>query len=217
MKIKLLSLGILVISLSNTLFSQDIIYLKDGSELKAKIIELTSEFVKYKKFEQLEGPVRNLSISDLFMIIYQDGTREVFKKENTDENQLQLPVESNNKKEDITINSLFDNQELCFKGQQDAERYYTGYRQAATWTAATTILGGAIIGLIPAIACSSSEPQMSSVTVPNSKLFENSTYYHCYKQEAKRIKSRKVWTNFGIGVAIDLAIAILIISASSGQ
>lgn len=196
-------------------FSQDIIYLKDGTEIKSKILELTNEFVKYKRFEQLEGPTRNLRISEVFMVIYEDGTREVFKEENLSNNQTQISTEPV-QKENIPNESYPYNssQDLCFKGQQDAGRYYTGYREAATWTAATTVLGGVVIGLIPAIACSSSEPQMSNLTFPDSELLRNSSYYQCYTQEAKRIKSRKVWTNFGIGAAIDLAFAILIVSLS---
>jgi hypothetical protein len=210
---KILFITILIFS-RFFVFSQDIIYLKDGTEIKAKIIELTNEFVKYKKYEQQEGPLRNQLISGVFMVIYENGTREVFKEEKRDNNQLQIPIEPIAKKEIVVDNSVSDIQDLCFKGQQDAGRYYTGYREASTWTAATTVLGGVLIGLIPAIACSSSEPQMSNLTIPDSKLLKNSSYYQCYMQEARRIKSRKVWRSFGIGVAIDVVIATLIISAS---
>jgi hypothetical protein len=208
-------LFVIVLIFSNFLvFSQDIIYLKDGTEIKAKIIELTNEFVKYKKFEQLDGPLRDIIISKVFMVIYENGSREVFKEENQNINQIQTPVETVPKRENVTDNSVSDSQDLCFKGQQDAGRYYTGYREASTWTAATTILGGVVIGLIPAIACSSSEPQMNNLTIPDAKLFKNSSYYQCYMQEAKRIKSRKVWRSFGIGAAIDVGVTILIVSLS---
>lgn len=80
----LLSCG-LVFILSH-LFAQDIIYKSDGSEIKTKIIEITTEAIKYKKFEQLEGPVRNILLSDVFMIIYENGTHEVFKKTEQPEN-----------------------------------------------------------------------------------------------------------------------------------
>jgi len=198
-------------------FSQDIIYIKDGTEVKAKIIEITTEFVKYKRFEQQEGPLRNLQISEVFMVIYENGTREVFKDGKKDNIQNQIPIEVMTKNENAVANLPLDGMDLCFKGQQDADRYYTGYREAATWTAAATILGGIIIGIIPAIACSNSEPQMGSLTIPNSDLFKNSSYYQCYKQEAKRIKSKKVWTNFALGAAIDVAVAVLIVSLSQSE
>ncbi|MBN1639386.1 MAG: hypothetical protein JW866_10485 [Ignavibacteriales bacterium] len=202
--------------------AQDIIYKTDGTEIKVKIIELTTETVKYKNFEQLQGPIRNILLSDVFMIIYEDGTKEVIKKNNNTEletqsqaQQQQPPTIIMPKIESIANNSSLNYQDFCFRGQQDASRYYTGYSSAATWTGAATILGGAVIGLIPAIACSSSNPERSSLTFPDSELAQNPSYYSCYMQEAKRIKSRKVWTMFGIGVAVDVAIVALIVS--SGQ
>jgi hypothetical protein len=57
----------------------DIIYKIDGAEIKAKVIEITNESVKYKKQSQLDGPLRNVSVKEVFLIIYKDGTRENFK------------------------------------------------------------------------------------------------------------------------------------------
>ena len=207
--------------------AQDIIYKSDGTEVKAKIIELTTVTIKYKKFEQLEGPTRNMLLSDVFMIIYEDGTKEVIKKSTViatqpekKESSVEMPkIQSINNS--ISLNQLGLNnsnssnmQDLCFRGQQDASRYYTGYSSAATWTGAATILGGGLIGLIPAIACSSSKPAMSSLTFPDQELMKNSSYYSCYMQEAKRIKSRKVWTMFGIGIAVDIALILILTSSA---
>jgi len=203
--------------------AQDIIYKNDGTELKVKIIELTTETVKYKNFEQLQGPIRNVLLSDVFMIIYENGTKEVIKKRiNTElENSLKNNAQSQQQQTPtiipqivtVTENKSLNHQDFCLQGQQDASMYYTGYSSAATWTGVATILGGGLIGLIPAIACSSSAPERSSLTFPNSELVQNPSYYSCYMQEAKRIKSRKVWTMFGIGIAIDVAIGTLLIMA----
>ena len=57
----------------------DIIYMLDGTEIKASVIEITDNVIKYKKIEQINGPIRNVNVSDVFIIIYKDGTREVFK------------------------------------------------------------------------------------------------------------------------------------------
>jgi hypothetical protein len=66
-------------SSDTTLNEFDIIYLKDGSEIKSNVVEITVENIKYKNFNQLSGPVRNVPIKDIFMIIYKNGTREMFK------------------------------------------------------------------------------------------------------------------------------------------
>jgi len=213
--IRQIVLASIILAYVQTLFSQDIVYLNNGTEIKAKIIEITSETVKYKRFEQLDGPIRNILLPEVLMIIYEDGTHEVFQKEEKNTNQTLRQDELLPFREPAgAFLAQTNNQDFCFQGQRDASTYYTGYREAATWTSAATILGGVIIGIIPAIACSTSDPQSSTFTVPDTELLRNSTYYQCYSQEAKRIKSKKVWTYFGIGVAVDLAIGLIIISAT---
>ena len=56
----------------------DIILLRNGNEIKAKVTEITLSEIKYKAFEYLEGPTRVVEKSDVFLIIYENGTREVF-------------------------------------------------------------------------------------------------------------------------------------------
>ncbi|MCO4294804.1 hypothetical protein NF867_18215 [Solitalea sp. MAHUQ-68] len=63
--------------------AQDIIYKTDKTEIKAKILEIEENTVKYKKFEFLEGPSYSLKKSEIFMIIYKNGNREVFENTQT--------------------------------------------------------------------------------------------------------------------------------------
>ena len=63
-------------------FSQDTIFKMDGSEIKAKVLEIDEEIIKYRFFNQPEGPIRSLKKKDIFLILYQDGTREKFIVEN---------------------------------------------------------------------------------------------------------------------------------------
>ena len=56
--------------------SQDIIIKNDKTELKAKVLELTEDVVKYKKFEMLDGPIYSINKADVFMIMYSNGTKE---------------------------------------------------------------------------------------------------------------------------------------------
>jgi len=69
---------VLLVSLPlNYLFSQDIIVLKNGDEIKSKVLEINDKDIKYKKFDNLDGPTIATLKSDIFMIKYQNGTREV--------------------------------------------------------------------------------------------------------------------------------------------
>jgi len=72
-------LFLLLIGLSsNLIFAQDIIVKQNGDEIKSKILEITIETIKYKEFKFQDGPTRNINISEVFMIIYENGEREKF-------------------------------------------------------------------------------------------------------------------------------------------
>jgi hypothetical protein len=62
----------------NLIFAQDIIYKRTGDQIKSKITEVSAETIKYKEFDFQDGPVRVINVKDVFMIIYQNGKREVF-------------------------------------------------------------------------------------------------------------------------------------------
>jgi len=60
-----------------TTSTYDVILLNDGQEIKAKVTEITPYEIKYKAVENLDGPTRTLDKSDVFLINYANGTREV--------------------------------------------------------------------------------------------------------------------------------------------
>lgn len=59
-------------------FSQDIIIRKNGSEIKSKVTEISESAIKYKKWDNIEGPVYSIQISLVSMIKYVNGQQEVF-------------------------------------------------------------------------------------------------------------------------------------------
>ncbi len=58
--------------------ASDIIITKKGDEIEAKVEEITSETIKYRKATQPDGPIRNVPIAEVFMVKYADGTKELF-------------------------------------------------------------------------------------------------------------------------------------------
>lgn len=67
-------------------YSQDVITLADGRTVNAKILELTTDQVKYKKTDNLEGPTYTVNLSDLTKIKYANGSEDTFtaKKDSKD-------------------------------------------------------------------------------------------------------------------------------------
>ena len=77
-------------------FSQDIIFTKSQTEIKAKVLEITAEIIKYKEYDFVNGPTRNIAKSNVFMIQFANGKKEFISvKENKDGNQ---EVNKNEKK-----------------------------------------------------------------------------------------------------------------------
>jgi small-conductance mechanosensitive channel len=83
MKVAVKTLSILAIFMAGLFhtYAQDVITLKNGAEIKAKVEEISSSEIKYKQFENLDGPTVVVAKSELFFINYENGTREVMTSE----------------------------------------------------------------------------------------------------------------------------------------
>ena len=110
----------------------------------------------------------------------------------------------------LNINSTFD--VFYLKGESDALRYYDYYNVAGTGTLVISLISP-LLGLIPAIASSSTIPKDKRLNCPNFELFKNIDYQNGYRQKAKKIKQGRVWTNWGIAFGVNvIAVAFLLSS-----
>ena len=64
----------------------DIILLRNGEEISAKILEIKVSEISYKKCNHLDGPTRSILKTDVFMITYSNGDKELFKEESNYKN-----------------------------------------------------------------------------------------------------------------------------------
>ena len=170
-------------------FAQDIITKKTAEDINVKVIEVTTSEVKYKNFDNLNGPTFTLSKSEILMIRYENGSKDIFT-----ESQNQNGTSS----------------EMRMKGKQDANTHYQGKNSGAGWTAATTILTSPLFGLIPAAACSASEPTDQNLNYSDPKLMEANAYNKGYTEQAHKIKRRKIWSTYGISSGAWLLLILLL-------
>jgi len=63
---------------SSALFAQDVIVTKEGNKVNSKVTEINENDIKYKKFENLDGPTYTMKKSEIATIIYESGQVEVF-------------------------------------------------------------------------------------------------------------------------------------------
>ena len=95
---KILLLVLLFTSIQ--LFAQDIIIKRDGSEISSIVKAITEESITYLKFENQTGPSYTLSKNSVFMIKYQNGTKDVFEITSTEkkaDNQVRKEVKPKTK------------------------------------------------------------------------------------------------------------------------
>jgi hypothetical protein len=60
--------------------AQDLLTKRSGEEVNVKIVEITPSEVKYRRFDNPDGPLVSVWKTDVFMVRYANGTKEVFSK-----------------------------------------------------------------------------------------------------------------------------------------
>ena len=186
---------VLIICSSNMIKAQDTLSMRTGVNILVKVIEIGTTEVKYKKQDNLNGPMFSILKSDLLMIKYENGTTDDF---------------SSIKKIEVADFSALD---ASFQGKIDARKFYTGNKNGTIATilalipisvmnqSSSQMFNAMIPSLVFATAASSKKPKDENLNYPNISLMENEDYANSYRKEAKKIKNRKIWKGIlgGIG------------------
>ena len=199
---KYILLFILFICSSNIIKAQDTLSMRSGENVLVKVIEVGTTEVKYKKLDNLNGPVFSMLKSDLLMIKYENGTREDFS--------------SIKKIEEYNLSGY----DPYIQGKIDAQRYYNGDKTAGTIVLISNFIP--VVAIIPSlvfyIANTSKIPKDENLNYPSISLMQNEKYADSYRQEAKKIKNRKIWKNMGIGSLLGtLVVPIIILGVIAGE
>jgi len=192
-------LFILFVCSSNIIQAQDTLSMRSGENILVKVIEVGTSEVKYKKQDNLNGPVFSILKSDLLVIKYENGTKEDFS----------------------SIKKIVGVENLFIQGQNDAILNYDGYKTAGTSVLLSTAVPfyGIFIGIAPALLCSIAEPKDENLGYPNLNLMKNEQYANGYKQKAKQIKNKKVLRNYISGIVIQasyLTVGLIVLIAAGG-
>jgi hypothetical protein len=75
-----------------------------------------------------------------------------------------------------------------------------------------TFLLSPISGLIPAIACSGTQPKKHTLNYPKEDLMQKKEFAKGYIDQAWNIKQTQVWTNWAFGFAFNLLLVLFIAS-----
>ncbi|MEZ5044100.1 MAG: hypothetical protein R2828_29675 [Saprospiraceae bacterium] len=72
-------------------FAQDQLIFKNGEDLQVKVVEITPDQIKYKRFNHLDGPTIVIHKEDVLLIQYENGTKDLFYQQQT----LDQPTQPN--------------------------------------------------------------------------------------------------------------------------
>jgi hypothetical protein len=169
-------------------YAQDVLIRRNGDEIATKVLEITLSEIKYKRFDNLEGPTISILKSNVFLIKYENGTQEVFQN-NLPENQ-----EWQEQEEALTPEQMYA------RGQEDA-RIEFDRSEAMYWSFVSSLVPG--WGLIGSAAIAAVPPTIytGKITDPN--------YVQGYRKQAHRRKAGSA----AIGAALGTATSFLTIMA----
>lgn len=78
---KIISALTMLLAFTVCVQAQDLITKRDGEDIKAKITEVNQNEIKYKRFDNQDGPTFVISKSEVLMVRYENGTNEVFNQQ----------------------------------------------------------------------------------------------------------------------------------------
>lgn len=76
---------------SVTMFAVDVIVTKDSQRINAKIEEVGLDVVKYRRSDNLKGPLYTLAKADILTILYENGTTETFSQTQQPQQTRSIP------------------------------------------------------------------------------------------------------------------------------
>jgi len=90
----------MLVFISITCFSQDLISLKKGGRLEVIVTEITPTLVRYKLFSEPKGHIYFMYKDDIAGIMYQDGRVETFNQSDEQEIESQSSSTNQNQRQD---------------------------------------------------------------------------------------------------------------------
>lgn len=78
--LKRLSATLFLLCIAGMAMAQDVIVMKDQSTIMSKVLEITSTEIKYKKWDNQDGPLYSVSRSEVVSINFENGEVEIFNE-----------------------------------------------------------------------------------------------------------------------------------------
>jgi len=115
--------------------------------------------------------------------------------------------------------AIFRVAEAYVRGRQGAQEHYKMYTAPAVTTLVLSAIpfAGPVLGAAFAVPVSRTPVRIENLGHPDMPLVDHRLYYYGYAAEARRIKARRVWLNFGIGFGISILTILVNESELGGE
>ncbi|MEQ1733760.1 MAG: hypothetical protein ABL940_08805 [Bacteroidia bacterium] len=217
--------SLLALLLANSAQAQDFITTEKGIEIKAKVIDMTYFAIVYRLFDKQDSGTFTLQKAEVSKITFADGRVESFNKvvKPNDTTVSTTPKTEDLYTRDATsttngtiINNSpsatgtnYNDSKMAVQGEQDAELYYTKYKDAACGTGATAVVCGPLLALIPAFTVTKNPIKDENLGYPNRQLMKNEAYSKAYRQTAENKKRKQTWKGYGVGSGVRVGLYIV--------
>ena len=205
---KALMAGFFLLSLTAVLPAQDTLWLVNGEMIRCRVKTINRTDVDYIPWGQA-GPLYSINKGYLLRLVYETGSNVVFQ-------EAPAPVSDSALALADSAAANMGSDDLIRKALKDAEQNYdfTRPRNAAVVIGLTAPVLYLIPGVVATAALASTTPRYDYLNVPNEALYRSSAdYRQAYAQQARKIKSRKVWGGFlaGAGTTVAGIVAITLL------
>ena len=116
--------------------AQDVILKKNGDEVKAVVKEVLDDAIKYNKFDNQTGPVYSIKKSEVFMITYKNGSKDIFKDSDNSEGMESMDESSEGESQkndqdkiriDAAASNVYSQIINCCSGRKENARFEIYY------------------------------------------------------------------------------------------
>ena len=129
--------------------AQDVIVKTDNSTILSKVEEVSAESIKYRKWDNLDGPIYVLNISEVISINYSNGTMDTFK--NKQKENIEVKTEETNSVPQIGNVRVTAENNIDFLRRDDLLRQARGYKIGSICcivSGGLVAVGGVLMGII---------------------------------------------------------------------
>ncbi|WP_162055208.1 hypothetical protein [Pontibacter pamirensis] len=171
-------------------FAQDYIVKVNGDEIPARVLEITAGDIVYHHPDSAEELASRIPKVEVFMIRFEDGTKEVFTQRLAEKDTAAVEV--------LTPDQLY------LLGRQDALQYYKG--NGTMWGSAAATALVFPYGLLGAAALGVAPTDVYQNKVSDTALLSHPEYVWGYEKQAKKKKIKKALAGAGIGSAVAVTV-----------